>query len=187
MTSYSNNIKDRLRIVSILMSIIGLTGHIFCIYNHMCDHGHCCHPPYPVWQLVSDWVWILLFISSALLSLWSNMYLRYGYSLSLLLLIVSRIGFGLPYKGPVLIHGRIFAIDGILIIESPFILFIVLVALASLLKNLYRVQPGFCKSCGYNLTGNISGVCPECGTNISFDTEIASTDSSTHRHYGWRE
>ena len=23
---------------------------------------------------------------------------------------------------------------------------------------------GHCKSCGYNLTGNISGVCPECGT-----------------------
>jgi hypothetical protein len=26
---------------------------------------------------------------------------------------------------------------------------------------------GFCFSCGYNLTGNVSGVCPECGTVIS--------------------
>src|ERR1700722_1913560 len=24
--------------------------------------------------------------------------------------------------------------------------------------------PGCCNKCGYNLTGNISGVCPECGT-----------------------
>lgn len=34
----------------------------------------------------------------------------------------------------------------------------------------YRGQlvtlPGVCISCGYNLTGNVSGVCPECGTPI---------------------
>jgi hypothetical protein len=27
-------------------------------------------------------------------------------------------------------------------------------------------RPGFCTSCSYNLTGNVSGVCPECGTVI---------------------
>ncbi len=25
---------------------------------------------------------------------------------------------------------------------------------------------GHCQSCGYNLTGNVSGVCPECGTGV---------------------
>jgi hypothetical protein len=25
---------------------------------------------------------------------------------------------------------------------------------------------GLCVSCGYDLTGNVSGVCPECGTSI---------------------
>jgi hypothetical protein len=29
-----------------------------------------------------------------------------------------------------------------------------------------RVRPGFC-SCGYNLTANVSGVCPECGMAVA--------------------
>ena len=29
-----------------------------------------------------------------------------------------------------------------------------------------RYPPCHCKACGYNLTGNISGVCPECATEI---------------------
>ncbi len=28
-----------------------------------------------------------------------------------------------------------------------------------------RVPPGHCKACRYDLTGNVSGVCPECGTS----------------------
>lgn len=28
-----------------------------------------------------------------------------------------------------------------------------------------------CESCGYNLTGNISGVCPECGVMVPLKTE----------------
>ena len=27
-------------------------------------------------------------------------------------------------------------------------------------------RPGHCQSCGYNLKGNLSGVCPECGTGV---------------------
>lgn len=27
-------------------------------------------------------------------------------------------------------------------------------------------RPGGCRKCGYDLTGNVSGVCPECGTLI---------------------
>ncbi len=26
-----------------------------------------------------------------------------------------------------------------------------------------RIDPGHCQQCGYNLTGNVSGKCPECG------------------------
>ncbi len=34
--------------------------------------------------------------------------------------------------------------------------------------------PPCCWSCGYNLTGNVSGICPECGTRIP---EPASDDA----------
>ena len=27
-------------------------------------------------------------------------------------------------------------------------------------------RPGICTCCGYDLTGNVSGICPECGTAI---------------------
>jgi len=30
-----------------------------------------------------------------------------------------------------------------------------------------RIPPGHCPKCSYNLTGNTSGVCPECGTTIN--------------------
>lgn len=29
-----------------------------------------------------------------------------------------------------------------------------------------RTYPGSCRRCGYDLTGNQSGVCPECGTRL---------------------
>jgi hypothetical protein len=29
-----------------------------------------------------------------------------------------------------------------------------------------RPPPGHCRACGYNLKGNISGVCPECGEAV---------------------
>ena len=29
------------------------------------------------------------------------------------------------------------------------------------------IPPDHCPACGYDLTGNISGVCPECGTQIA--------------------
>lgn len=38
-----------------------------------------------------------------------------------------------------------------------------------------RTRPGLCTSCGYNLTGNISGVCPECGANTPDLVPVSSS------------
>jgi len=34
-----------------------------------------------------------------------------------------------------------------------------------------RFEPGHCQTCGYNLTGNTSGICPECGTKITSEVK----------------
>ena len=33
-----------------------------------------------------------------------------------------------------------------------------------------RIPPGHCDTCGYDLTGNVSGRCPECGTPVTGKT-----------------
>jgi len=29
-----------------------------------------------------------------------------------------------------------------------------------------RISPGHCRECGYDLTGNVTGVCSECGVKV---------------------
>jgi hypothetical protein len=41
-----------------------------------------------------------------------------------------------------------------------------------------RFQTGQCVACGYNLTGNTSGLCPECGANVERKTDIPSLPSA---------
>ena len=41
------------------------------------------------------------------------------------------------------------------------------IPIASYIRNRRRYRLGHCQSCGYDLTGNKSGICPECGTAIS--------------------
>lgn len=51
------------------------------------------------------------------------------------------------------------------------------VVLTALLWWSDRPTPGHCRKCGYNLTGNVSGVCPECGTPIPKETSKNLTNS----------
>jgi predicted RNA-binding Zn-ribbon protein involved in translation (DUF1610 family) len=52
----------------------------------------------------------------------------------------------------------------------PFILFVTYPTIALIRGPLRRWQwrrKGLCTQCGYNLTGSVTGVCPECGTTQS--------------------
>ncbi len=40
-----------------------------------------------------------------------------------------------------------------------------------------RIPPNHCRNCGYNLTGNVSGVCPECGCRIAPTGNAESEES----------
>ena len=42
----------------------------------------------------------------------------------------------------------------------------VLVFVSGRLRRWLVVPAGHCRTCGYNLTGNVSGVCPECGEAV---------------------
>lgn len=47
----------------------------------------------------------------------------------------------------------------------------------SLRRWRHRPEQGHCESCGYNLRGNTSGVCPECGTPIPEDLKQRLADN----------
>ncbi len=47
-----------------------------------------------------------------------------------------------------------------------------------------RIPPGHCQSCGYNLTGNVSGKCPECGTSIPKEIQEKLTTRPASRGLG---
>lgn len=51
---------------------------------------------------------------------------------------------------------------------------IIVVSIATFLRRwLYPVYTvGHCQNCGYNLTGNESGICSECGTQINKPSKI---------------
>ena len=48
----------------------------------------------------------------------------------------------------------------------PFVVVAAPTALLFWLDRCYRFPPGYCRNCGYDLTGNVSGRCPECGESV---------------------
>jgi hypothetical protein len=48
-----------------------------------------------------------------------------------------------------------------------------------LFRDRRRIRPGCCRHCGYDLTANVTGICPECGSPIPKETREALTKSSS--------
>ncbi|MEE8170708.1 MAG: hypothetical protein V3T70_09180, partial [Phycisphaerae bacterium] len=69
------------------------------------------------------------------------------------------------------------------LVQLPYYYVLVLMGLAIRAKLRPPVSAHCCEECGYNLTGNVSGICPECGTpvtRIQPDRASAQSPSDTH-------
>jgi len=67
----------------------------------------------------------------------------------------------------------------IIVTTPPFAIVLSVATLVAFAFGRRRAQAGCCAFCNYNLTGNISGICPECGTPIPKETqEKLTTDLS---------
>jgi hypothetical protein len=51
-------------------------------------------------------------------------------------------------------------------LPAPLVLLLPCISVYRRFKSRRRLTNGSCTTCGYELTGNTSGVCPECGTAI---------------------
>jgi len=61
------------------------------------------------------------------------------------------------------------------VLMVPAILLVPVSWAVSTLRRAVRSRAGRCRSCGYDLTGNTSGVCPECGATVRDAGAIAPT------------
>jgi len=75
-------------------------------------------------------------------------------------------GKGATLLGPFWLHTFWASPTSLFIIAGVFGLFPALTFLRGPLHRRRRRRCGLCVKCGYNLTGNTTGVCPECGTKI---------------------
>ena len=65
-------------------------------------------------------------------------------------------------KGPAYVAFMMVGVTAYLVIVRLVGLWVV----RSLIRRVVLQTGSLCRSCGYNLTGNESGVCPECGEEI---------------------
>lgn len=85
---------------------------------------------------------------------------------------VERIGPVLPFctyregYGFICIHGWAWLRCPLWIPFAALAVFAVSATAITALRKRRRGRLGLCVPCGYDLTGNLSGICPECGSNV---------------------
>lgn len=97
-------------------------------------------------------------------------------------IVVSVIVTGLGYlaaSGRPQLREFLFYLGGFSVSVAP--LFGVWWAYVYVVRYNRSIRYGYCAACDYDLTGNVSGVCPECGATVVLPSETASPLSAPQR------
>ena len=89
-----------------------------------------------------------------------------------------------------LIFGLSFAFDRLglpheFLVPTAFLALLVPVVFMGFFKRLRkrpRYSAGHCRVCGYNLTGNVTGICPECGTSFGLGVICECCEKMVYFH-----
>lgn len=117
--------------------------------------AHCCKSGYVLWGISIGFV---LGTAEATLAAWGTSPPDF---LNRALFYYSQFGFAGPYLGGVI---------GYVVFKRRE------------LRILKWLAAGRCCGCGYNLTGNVSGICPECGTPVPKRTADAAGVQPTEQN-----
>ncbi|HNQ21848.1 MAG TPA: hypothetical protein PKK06_02015 [Phycisphaerae bacterium] len=137
---------DTRRTVSSVLALLAMPPYVLCTFTHCCMCGHLAHS-HTTWEILTDVAWGTLFVAASVFAVRSNMQWRW---------LFSAVALGLP-ASRILAGGHLACFELLVLVAFAFL------AARGLVRP-SRVAPRHCKGCGYNLTGNVSGVCPECGT-----------------------
>jgi hypothetical protein len=78
--------------------------------------------------------------------------------------LVGLVGLGWAYLDPSRLEGTLGEYLLTTLIAFLFAAYPTAALIRGPMRRWKRRRNGLCINCGYNLTGNVSGVCPECGT-----------------------
>jgi hypothetical protein len=91
--------RGRFRVIAAVIPWLALPSFFYCRRHHLCMDGHLAHGPYPQWQWLSDYTWLVGFVGASVVALFSNMPLRILFALFLLPLPMLQVLWSSP-AGP---------------------------------------------------------------------------------------
>ncbi len=109
------NMSKQLKLVAIL-SLVGALLNIACFALHICMAGHMQHPPYFLYDFISDWLWVFCFGCVTILSFWLKAKRKWWFLFGPIFLLYFRIklesmgGCSIIIELPLLIVIIVFAI-----------------------------------------------------------------------------
>lgn len=118
-------------------------GLLYCAFAHFCMDGHMAHPPYAPADFAGDFAWLVLLGAAAIAASRSRIRRRKWLVVAIVFVLFGQ-----------------FFVPLLNLLGLPVAFWL---ASNRSQKDATEGAPT-CMKCDYDLTGNVSGICPECGT-----------------------